>query len=125
MQNRTAEIVRGLRTFSRLDESIIKTVDIHEGIDSTLILLRSNIPAYITVQKEYSADGNIECFPGKLNQVFMNIISNAVHAIKKSQWCRQMKKLVFPTRQVVRIEIEIRIKDTRQRNVRGSKAKDL
>ncbi|MDB5249775.1 MAG: hypothetical protein JWQ40_4169 [Segetibacter sp.] len=109
---RTAEIVRGLRTFSRLDESVIKTVDIHEGIDSTLILLRSNIPANISVVKDYLADGNIECFPGKLNQVFMNIISNAVHAIKSKPEMMPDEKITISTRRLEAEQIEIRIKDT-------------
>ena len=109
---RTAEIVRGLRTFSRLDESVIKTVDIHEGIDSTLILLRSAIPENIKVIKEYNADGNIECFPGKLNQVFMNILSNAIHAIKRDRGMTADEKITVSTNRIVENEIEIRIKDT-------------
>ncbi len=79
--SRTAEIVRGLRTFSRVDESEIKTIDVHEGLDSTLIILKSNIPKYIQLKKQYNANPMIECFPGKLNQVFMNILSNAIQAI--------------------------------------------
>lgn len=109
---RTAEIVRGLRIFSRLDESIIKTVDVHEGIDSTLILLRSSIPANITVTKQYNADGNIECYPGKLNQVFMNILSNAVHAIKEKPEVSANEKITVCTNSLPDDQIEIRIKDT-------------
>ena len=109
---RTAEIVRGLRTFSRLDESVIKTVNIHEGLDSTLILLRSNIPANITVVKEYNVDGTIECYPGKLNQVFMNILSNAIHAIKAKEDTGSDEKIVITTNRFVDNEIEIRIRDT-------------
>ena len=108
---RTAEIVRGLRTFSRLDESVIKTVNIHEGIDSTLILLRSAMPSEITVVKEYNADGIIECYPGKLNQVFMNILSNAIHAIK-AKVNMSAEKIIIATNRIVDNEIEIRIKDT-------------
>lgn len=109
---RTAEIVRGLRTFSRLDESVIKTVDIHEGIDSTLILLRSTIPANIAVEKVYTADGNIECYPGKLNQVFMNILSNAVQAIKGKRQMNEHEKISITTKDISDKVIEIRIKDT-------------
>jgi two-component system NtrC family sensor kinase len=109
---RTAEIVRGLRNFSRLDESVIKTVNIHEGIDSTLILLRSNIPVNITVVKEYNALGEIECFPGKLNQVFMNILSNAIHAITaKKKMCPE-EKITITTTDTAANGIEIRIVDT-------------
>ncbi len=81
--SRTAEIVKGLRSFSRLDETELKNADIHEGIDSTLILLKSKIPEdRIRLIKDYDLTiPEIECFPGQLNQVFMNIISNAIEAI--------------------------------------------
>jgi two-component system NtrC family sensor kinase len=109
---RTAEIVRGLRTFSRLDESTIKTVNIHEGIDSTLVLLRSSIPDHITIKKEYNADGNIECFPGKLNQVFMNIISNAVQSIKAKPVRSDKESVTISTRDLPENRVEISVKDT-------------
>ncbi|MFY0253535.1 7TM diverse intracellular signaling domain-containing protein [Chitinophaga sp. 30R24] len=79
---RTAEIVKGLRTFSRLDESEVKSIDIHEGLDSTLVLLRNAIPPYVNIVKEYGNLPKIECYAGKINQVFMNIFSNALNAIK-------------------------------------------
>ncbi len=78
---RTTEIVKGLRTFSRLDEDILKTADIHEGIDSTLILLRNKYKNRIEIEKNYGILPHIECYPGQLNQVFMNILSNAIDAI--------------------------------------------
>lgn len=108
---RTAEIVRGLRNFSRLDESVIKTVNIHEGIDSTLILLRSNVPAEVKVVKEYHAVGDIECFPGKLNQVFMNILSNAIHAIKAKEKITSEENITITTNNVEN-GMEIKIKDS-------------
>ena len=84
---RTAEIVSGLKNFSRLDESDIKEANINEGIESTLILLRSSIQSNIQVTTNLGSLPVIECFPGKLNQVFMNVISNAIYAMnqKKSQ----------------------------------------
>lgn len=82
---RTAEIVMGLRNFSRLDEGEIKTVNIHEGLESTLVLLKNIMPEQIKVVKNFAANGNIECFPGKLNQVFMNILSNGIQAIKAKE----------------------------------------
>ncbi|MBI5010879.1 MAG: GHKL domain-containing protein [Bacteroidia bacterium] len=78
---RTTEIVKGLRTFSRLDEDILKTADIHEGIDSTLILLRNKYKNRIEIIKNYGVLPQVECYPGQLNQVFMNILSNAIDAI--------------------------------------------
>jgi len=79
--NRTTEIVKGLRTFSRLDEDILKIADIHEGLDSTLILLHNKYKNRIEIVKKYGNIPLIECYPGQLNQVFMNILSNAVDAI--------------------------------------------
>jgi signal transduction histidine kinase len=79
---RTAEIVSGLRNFSRLDESDIKEANINEGIESTLVLLRSQIQDIEIVTKLGNIP-SIECYPGKLNQVFMNMLSNAIYAINK------------------------------------------
>jgi signal transduction histidine kinase len=79
--NRTTEIIRGLRTFSRLDEDILKMADIHEGLDSTLILLHNKYGNRIKIVKNYGNIPLIECFPGQINQVFMNILSNSIEAI--------------------------------------------
>ena len=81
---RTTQIVNGLRTFSRLDEDVLKVADINEGLDSTLILLRNKYKNRIEIVKEYGDIPQIECFPGQLNQVFMNILSNAIAAIEKN-----------------------------------------
>jgi hypothetical protein len=80
--SRTAEIVKGLRVFSRLDEDDLKCADIHECIESTLVIA-NNLLGGVKVTKQFSELPAIECYPGKLNQVFLNIISNAVHAINK------------------------------------------
>jgi signal transduction histidine kinase len=80
---RICEIVKSLKTFSRLDEAEFKAVDIHEGIDSTLMILhnrlkeKSNVPG-IKVIKAYGNLPQVECYPGQLNQVFMNILTNAI-----------------------------------------------
>ncbi len=81
---RTAEIVKGLRVFSRVDEDDLKQASIHDGLDSTLVIINSLLNNRITVTKEYDPElPMIECYPGKLNQVFLNIITNAIHAINK------------------------------------------
>jgi hypothetical protein len=80
---RTAEIVSGLKNFSRLDESDFKEANVNEGIESTLVLLRSSISKNIEVITKLGALPNIECYPGKLNQVFMNVLSNAIYAMNK------------------------------------------
>lgn len=76
-------IVRSLRNFSRLDEAEIKSVDLHEGLESTLLILhhrlRSGTPGIvINVEKHYGNLPWVECYAGQLNQVFMNLISNAI-----------------------------------------------
>jgi two-component system, NtrC family, sensor kinase len=78
---RTVEIVKGLRIFSRVDEQDIKKVDLHDGINSTLILLNSTIPGKIRIVREFGELPLVECLAGKINQVFMNILNNAVHAL--------------------------------------------
>ncbi len=84
--DRIRQIVLSLRNFSRLDQAEKKPVDIHEGIDSTLMILQhrlglANDPLAIKVVKQYGLLPLVECYAGQLNQVFMNIISNAIDAI--------------------------------------------
>ena len=79
---RSSQIVKGLRSFSRLDKEKCQYYDIHEGIDSSLILLENKIKDRITVQKNYGDLQEVECFPGKLNQVIMNILTNSIQAIE-------------------------------------------
>ena len=80
---RTAEIVSGLKNFSRLSENELKEVNINEGIESTLLLLKSAIPKNTDVILQLSEIPLVECLAGKLNQVFMNLFSNALYAIAK------------------------------------------
>ncbi|MCS4227720.1 7TM diverse intracellular signaling domain-containing protein [Sphingobacterium sp. BIGb0165] len=81
--HRTAEIVKSLRIFSRVDEDTLKFADINEGLTSTMIILNSLINNSIEVEKHLGNLPRIECHAGKLNQVFLNIITNAVYAIDK------------------------------------------
>lgn len=84
---RTAEIVKGLRNFSRLDESELKLADIHTCIDSTLVVLKHSIPGGVNIVRKFSPVPEIECYPGKLNQALLNLLNNAFHAIcKKSDF---------------------------------------
>jgi PAS domain S-box-containing protein len=83
---RIRQIVLSLRNFSRLEESDIKRVDIHEGIDSTLLILQHRLKEngrnrQIEIVKEYGKLPPIQCYAGQLNQVFMNIVSNAIDAL--------------------------------------------
>ncbi len=79
--SRTTEIVKGLRNFSRLDQNIIKKANINEGIESTLTLLHSVYKDKVEIEKDYGTIPEVECLPGQINQVLMNILSNAIQAI--------------------------------------------
>lgn len=87
--DRIRQIVLSLRNFSRMDEADFKAVDIHEGIDSTLLILQHRLkdkaerPA-IQVIRDYSNLPLIECYPGQINQVFMNILANAIDALEEA-----------------------------------------
>lgn len=88
--DRIRQIVLSLRNFSRLDEAEMKAVDIHEGIDNTLLLLRHRLKAKpdhpeIQVIKEYSNLPLVDCYPGQLNQVFMNLLANAIDALEEGR----------------------------------------
>jgi PAS domain S-box-containing protein len=80
---RTIEIIKELRTFSRLDESDLKLIDLHKNIDSTLVILRNKYINKIEIIKDYGKIPMIECYPGKINQVFLNILVNAIQAINE------------------------------------------
>ena len=96
--DRIRQIVLSLRNFSRMEEATFKTVDIHEGIDSTLLILQhrlksqSECPA-IKVVKDYDNLPLVECEPGQLNQVFMNILTNAVDALDDANSKRTYQEL--------------------------------
>jgi two-component system, NtrC family, sensor kinase len=81
--SRTTEIVKGLRIFSRLDEDDLKKADVNEGLNSTLIIINNLLSDKIALEKNYGDLPLIDCYPGKLNQVFLNIISNAIFAVKE------------------------------------------
>ncbi|MEA5549685.1 ATP-binding protein [Anabaena cylindrica UHCC 0172] len=87
---RISEIVLSLRNFSRLDEAEMKPVNIHEGINSTLLIVQDLIKGHkkqqeITIIKNYGSLPLIECYAGGLNQVFMNIITNAIDALRQQE----------------------------------------
>jgi two-component system NtrC family sensor kinase len=79
--DRIMKIVRSLKNFARLDEAERKKVNIHEGIESTLTLLQHQLKNRIHIDKQFGDLPEIECFPNQLNQIFMNLLVNAVQAI--------------------------------------------
>ncbi|MBE9096774.1 ATP-binding protein [Tychonema sp. LEGE 07203] len=87
---RVRDIVLSLRNFCRLDEAEMKLVNIHDGINNTIMLLQSQLKGKpgqeaIAIHKEYSELPLVQCYPGQLNQVFMNILVNAIYAIVEGQ----------------------------------------
>jgi len=76
------DLVDNLRRFSHLDQAQWKKVNIHDGLESSLMILNPEIKHRIKIEKDYSAKTEIECNPGQINQVFLNLLSNAAQAIK-------------------------------------------
>jgi len=96
--DRIREIVVSLRNFSRLDEAEFKEVDLHEGLDNTLMILHHRLKinteqAEIQVIKMYGQIPKVSCFPGQLNQVFMNVIGNAIDALHEYNQVRSPDEL--------------------------------
>jgi len=110
---RIRDIVKSLRNFSRLDESEIKFVDIHEGLESTLMILQSRFDNELTnsiaVIKEYGDLPKVECYAGQLNQVFMNILINALDAL--DEWHQVEKKSIRITTSLNGEQVRISIGD--------------
>ncbi|MEP0367274.1 MAG: ATP-binding protein [Cyclobacteriaceae bacterium] len=105
---RTIEIVKGLRVFSRLDEEEVKSANVNENIDATLTLLRNKTKNRIKVSKFYEDKmHDIECYPGQLNQVFMNILNNAVQAMPDD---KKDAEITIYTEEA-KNEVMVRIKD--------------
>ncbi|MBV6624940.1 MAG: HAMP domain-containing protein [Rivularia sp. (in: Bacteria)] len=125
MQNgteRIKQIVLSLRNFSRLDEAEFKQVDIHEGIDSTILILHNRLRSKphhpeIEIVKKYSSLPKVDCYAGQLNQVFMNILVNAIDAledeINKNQNCNNQfnPQIRVSTELINNQNIAIRIAD--------------
>ncbi len=121
--DRIRDIVLSLRTFSRLDQADVKSVNLHDGIDSTLMILQHRLKPSISrhgidVVKQYGDLPLVECWAGQLNQVFMNILANAIDALLEfqAQWMESgdpsfQPQIVITTRSLSdrdRVEIVIR-----------------
>jgi signal transduction histidine kinase len=96
--SRIQEIVQSLRKFSRVDEAAMKGVNIHDGIESTLLILQNRLKkgekspnSGVEVVKEYGDLPLVECYAGQLNQVFMNILCNAIDALESYQAVRSAR----------------------------------
>ncbi|MEM8639371.1 MAG: ATP-binding protein [Cyanobacteria bacterium P01_G01_bin.54] len=106
---RIDEIVKSLRNFSRLDEAEVKDVDLHEGLDSTLVILGSKIKQGVEIIKDYGEIPLIYCYPSQLNQVFLNLVSNAIDALMTIEM--QPRQITISTTSINNNHIQVRIKD--------------
>ncbi len=95
---RIHQIVHSLKNFSRVDQAERKRVDIHEGIENTLLILQNRLkpPCNIQLVKEYGNLPLVECYPGQLNQVFMNLLNNAIDALEKQEQERTYQRKFKP-----------------------------
>ena len=103
--DRIRQIVLNLRNFSRMDEAEVKEVDVHEGIDSTLLILQHRLKARsdrpeIRLIKDYSQLPPVECYPGPLNQVLMNVLANAIDALEESNAKRTYQEIEAKLNQI-------------------------
>jgi signal transduction histidine kinase len=103
-------IVLSLRNFSRLDEAEMKDVNVHEGIDNTLLILSHRLNPIVKVIKNYGNLPLIDCYPAQLNQVFMNLISNAIDALIEYKE-QANKQIVIDTLRADDKYIKVGIKD--------------
>lgn len=109
--NRTADIVKSLKTFSRLDETDLKMANVNECLDSTLLLLNNSLKSGVQVKQNLAELKQIQCYPGKLNQLFMNIIKNALQAIDAKKYMDGEKPMLELATAETDEDIVIRIKD--------------
>ncbi|MEH2254770.1 GAF domain-containing sensor histidine kinase [Nostoc sp.] len=125
---RICDIVLSLRNFSRTDEAELKPVDIHEGLDSTLLILghrlkNNNDRPAIEIVKQYDSLPLLECYPAQLNQVFMNLLSNSIDALEEKfntiqqrylkllQTCPRIPLIIWINTQAINNQIVIKIAD--------------
>jgi len=108
--NQTAEIVKGLRNFSRSNDSVLEPVNINETLDITLALLHNQLKDFIKIEKLYEKLPSVIAYPVKISQVFMNILVNAIHAIEMAQ--TDNKKIIIQTKLIPDGKVMINISDT-------------
>ena len=121
--DRIRKLVLSLRNFSRLDQSETKLVDIHDGLDSTLLILQHRLkikanPLGIIVVKNYGQLPAVECYASQLNQVFMNVLSNAIDALEEYNTKRSLEEIQACPSQII-IHTSLRKENTQERDKTG------
>ncbi|BAU11566.1 integral membrane sensor signal transduction histidine kinase [Leptolyngbya sp. NIES-3755] len=118
--DRISAIVLSLRSFSRLDESAVKTIDLHEGIESTLMLFQHRFRATvdrpgIEIVRNYGELPKVECYAGQINQVFMNLLANAIDALEQSNRGKTFHEIsnciTISTRTIPNDQVQVIIED--------------
>lgn len=111
---RISELVVSMRNFSRLDEADLKKSDLHEGIDSTLVILNHKLKNRIALVKDYGQLPLIRCYPAQLNQVFMNLLSNAIYALEElanTESLGYKPQIAIETKLLLEDRVKIKIQD--------------
>jgi two-component system, NtrC family, sensor kinase len=108
--DRISMIVKSLRNFARLDQAEQKEVDLHEGLDSTILLLQHRIGSAIGVECHYAPLPLVQCYPAQLNQVFMHVFNNAIDVLKEDLH-NDEKKILVTTKKLNDDRIQIQIQD--------------
>lgn len=115
---RISAIVLSLRSFSRLDESAVKTVSLHEGLESTLLLLQHRLRATvdrpeIQIVRNYGDLPKVECYAGQMNQVFMNLLTNAIDALEQSNHNKHeiSNRITLTTKSLPNHQVQVIIED--------------
>jgi signal transduction histidine kinase len=124
---RIREIVRSLRTFSRLDESEVKVVDIHEGLESALMILENRLrtdpdAAAIEIVRKYGQLPLVECYAGQLNQVFLSLLNNAIDALEEQKFTNTgvaPRQIILQTSLVIKETQDLWIRVTVIDNAQG------
>ncbi|MCU0544796.1 MAG: GAF domain-containing protein [Oscillatoriaceae cyanobacterium Prado104] len=106
---RIRSIVTTLRSFSRLDEAEFKSVDLHEGLESSLLMLQNKIGPNITIRKQYGNLPQVKCHAGQINQVFFHLIDNALDGVKAT---RKPGEIAISTCQSAPDTVTISVRDT-------------
>jgi signal transduction histidine kinase len=110
--SRTSEIVKGLKTFSRSDVGIKTPFNINTNLDLTLMLLQNQYNGLLNINRQYNEIPDVMCYPGKINQVFMNILANSIDSIIGKRETSDFEEIIIRSTQVDENWVKVEISDT-------------